>query len=180
MHYRSMVAISLFIVVIFLTFLFWTVRNGISPMPTAPKVKKALLKALPNHIDGTIVDLGSGWGTLCFALAKKYPNCPVVGYESSPIPYYYSVIKKVFCGPDNVTFKRRDFFTVSMNHASLILCYLYPRAMQKLKEKFASELKPGTLVISHTFAIPSLKPDKIITVSDLYNSRIYFYTSLGR
>jgi hypothetical protein len=172
-----MIAIPLFIVIIFLMILFWTIKNGITPMPTAPKVKKTLLNELPKKLNGTIIDLGSGWGTLCFSLAKKYPHCTVVGFENSHIPYYYSVIKKALSGQPNLTFERRDFFNAPINHASLIVCYLYPKAMEKLKDKFALELKPNTVVVSHTFAIPGLHPNKTVTASDIYRSKIYFYST---
>jgi hypothetical protein len=174
-EYRSMIAILLIMSVIFTMLFIWTLVNGISPMPTSPKVKKTLTGSLPPVLDGTIVDLGSGWGTLAFSLAKKYPNCLVVGYETSPIPYYYSKIVQRFFGPDTLQFKRKDLYKAPCHHATLIVCYLYPKAMEKLKQKFENECMPSTLIVSHTFAIPNWKPIKRVEVQDLYKTKIYFY-----
>ena len=55
------------------------------------------------------------------------------------------------------------------------VCYLYPGAMRQLKEKFIKELKPGTMIISNTFAIPGWIPQQVWEVNDLYKTKIYRY-----
>ena len=47
--------------------------------------------------------------------------------------------------------------------------------MEKLKEKFLKELKPGTIIISNTFAISGLKPTQIIEINDIYKTKVYKY-----
>lgn len=98
---------------------FWTLKNGISPMPTSTKVKRVLFEALPKHLEGEIVELGSGWGTLCFPLAKRYPNCRVIGYETSIIPYVVSQLVQLFLKQKNLKFIRKDFFKVPLSHATV-------------------------------------------------------------
>ena len=153
----------------------WTVKNGISPMPTSRKVGRLLLEAIPADLSGGVYDLGSGWGTLALSLAKRLPHCSVVGIESSPIPFWAS--KGLAWGQANLFFRREDFFTVPLDGAALVVCYLYPGAMRRLKEKFERELRGGTWVISHTFAIPGWTPWRVAEVSDLYKTRIYIYRS---
>lgn len=159
--------------VILLLVCIWTLKNGITPMPTSAKVKRALFQGLPEHLEGTIVDLGSAWGTLCFALAKRYPNCQIIGYETSPIPYLVSRLLTLFVKQKNLTFKRRDFFKEPLSNVSMAICYLYPTAMEKLKDKLEKEGR--VLVVSHTFRIPGWTPAKTIQVNDLYHTKIYFY-----
>lgn len=162
---------------VLLSICYWTVRTGISPMPTTHKIKKALIKALPEHIEGTIVELGSGWGTLVFPIAKRYPACNVIGYELSPIPYAISQLRLLFSRYKNITFKRKDFFKDPLQDASVAICYLYPGAMQKLKEKFEKKGDADLLIVTHTFAIPGWTPEKVIRVDDLYKTQIYFYSA---
>lgn len=164
-----------FIVIIFVLILYWSLRNGISPMPTSPKVKHLLINSLPKKWHGAIYELGSGWGTLAFPLAAKYPNCSVLAYENSPVPYLYSKILYLFFRHKNLLLKRQDFFEVDLKNAKMIVCYLYPGAMLRLKTKFEQELPQDSLVISHTFSVPGWKADKIIEVPDLYHSKIYIY-----
>lgn len=154
---------------------FWSLRNGISPMPTSNKVKRNVLDSIPPETQGMIVDLGSGWGTMVLQLAKKFPHCQIIGYESSPIPYYFSKVWRLIDKSSNVKIYRKNFFKVDLSNASLIYCYLYPGAMKNLEPKFMKELKPGTMIFSNTFAIPGWEPLHISTVKDLYNTRIYMY-----
>lgn len=152
--------------------LYWTIRNGISPMPTARKVRRALFEHMPEGMRGTIAELGSGWGTLALPIAQKYPHSSVIGYETNPIAYLFSTL---FCRCPNLHFERRDFFTVPLEGVSCIVCYLYPGAMQALADKCRRELQPGAYIISHTFALPGFVAEKVIEVPDLYKTRIYIY-----
>lgn len=158
-----------------ISIIFWSLKNGISPMPTAGKVKSRLLKISLKIDPGTIYELGSGWGTLAFAMAKKFPSHQVEAYETSPIPYLYSILKQYLCPQPNLRFHRLDFFHESLKDPALVICYLYPGAMQQLKDKFNEELPSGCLVISNTFAINGWDPIEIFKVDDLYNTKIYLY-----
>lgn len=145
-------------------------------MPTSLKAKKSLVQALPDQLSiGKIYELGSGWGTLAFPLAHHYAEMHVIGYETSPIPYWASKIWAVFARTKNLSLLRRDFFLEPLNDASLVVCYLYPEAMRRLKTKFEKELKPGTWIVTNTFAIAGWKPEKIYEIPDLYRTRIYVY-----
>lgn len=149
----------------------WTIRNGISPMPTSTKVKRALFQALPETMEGEIYELGSGWGTLARALAQKYPEGQVIGCETSPIPYWVSLIS----AKPNITYLKKDLFQVDLAKAKMVVCYLYPACMARLKTKLEQELTKDCLVVSHTFSIPGWKAQKIVEVDDLYKTKIYFY-----
>lgn len=148
---------------------------GITPTPTSSKVKRQLFFILPELTKQEIVELGSGWGTLAFALARHFPTCQVKAYEISPFPYFISkMLSKWFTFP-NLSIKRQDFFHVSLKNVSLAVCYLYPRAMERLKVKFENELPPEAYVITHTFAIPGWIPIRFERASDLYHTPIYLY-----
>jgi hypothetical protein len=173
---------SLFVMLLFMlgiasafSIIFWTLKNGISPMPTGTKVKSQLLSIQLTLIPGTIYELGSGWGTLAFDVAKKFPSHQVVAYDTSSIPYLYCILKQYFYPQSNLRFYRLDFFHESLKEASLVICYLYPEAMQQLKDKFNEELPSGCFVISNTFAINGWDPVKTYTVGDMYNTKLYLY-----
>lgn len=148
---------------------------GITPMPTSPKVKKELLALLPDKIEGTIYELGSGWGTLARPLAIMYQENNVLAYELSPIPFLLSQLLNLVFPKRNLRIERVDFFEKKLDTAGLVVCYLYPGAMAKLKNKFEAELKPGTWVISNTFAVPGWKSVVTVEVNDLYRSKVYLY-----
>ncbi len=152
--------------------MFYTWKNGISPMPTSVKVKKALDTVLPDMDRKVVVDVGSGWGHLIFFLASKYQTCSVIGYENSPVPYLVSFLinqKK------NLKIYKADFYDAPLDSADMVFCYLFPKAMKKLKKKFEKELQSGAYVISHTFAIHGWEPEVVLDVDDFYRSKIYLY-----
>lgn len=160
---------------VWLSVVLWSLRNGISPMPTSDKVKRKVLDSIPPETQGTIVDLGSGWGNVAIQLAKKFPHCQIIGYESSPIPYIFSRFWAFIDNNPNLKIYRKNFFKEDLSNVTLIYCYLYPVAMKNLREKFLNELKPGTIIFSNTFAIPDWEPVHVVNVKDLYNTRIYMY-----
>jgi len=153
----------------------WSMKNGISPMPSSDKAKKKVLSAIPPKTQGTVLELGSGWGNMATQIAKILPHCQVIGYETSPVPYYFSQIWKRIDRVPNLKLIRKDFFEVSLKDASLIYCYLYPGAMERLKVKFDNELKPGTVIITNTFAVPGWEPVQSFQLGDMYHTRIYVY-----
>jgi SAM-dependent methyltransferase len=155
-----------------LTIVIWTQINGISPMPTAPKVKRRLFGVLPKDIEGPIFELGCGFGTLMIPLSKRYSNNNVIGFETSPFPYLVSKMIALF--HPNMSVKWQNFYNISLDEAGLIVCYLYPGAMEKLEEKF-EELKPGTYFVTHTFSLPNTEPMRVYEVEDLYRTKIYLY-----
>jgi len=159
----------------------YSLYNGISPMPTSPKVKRQLLHILSqNEIQGTICELGSGWGTLAFALARRFPKCRIIAYENSLVPYIYSQIYKLVIKTENLHIKQENFFNALLSEADVIVCYLSPNIMACLQPKLESELRQGTLVLTNTFALPSWIPQQTVEVEDLYGTKIYIYLNQNK
>ena len=83
---------------------FFQQKLGVAPMPTMPKVKKAMIVEIPADTKDTILELGSGWGGVSILAGKKFPDCEVIGVEYSIFPYICSVIRGYFL--NNVKFTR--------------------------------------------------------------------------
>lgn len=172
------ILITLFWIIFFLIIssIVWsTIKNGISPMPTSPGVRKILLDSLPQNLNGVIIEAGAGWGTLAFPLARRFPNQTVLAYETSWIPYLFCKFRHAISKESNLKILRQDFFTASFHGARLIVCYLYPGAMERLKVKFEDELGANSMVVSHTFAVPGWQPSRTLIVGGLFPTPIYFY-----
>lgn len=158
--------------VILLLLLVYTWKNGASPMPTAHKMREALAKSLPAVSEGNIVELGSGWGNLAFLLSKKYPSCSITAYENSPIPFLYS---QLLNHQKNLKIVKGDFFQKNLRNADLVVCYLFPKMMERVRDKLEKELDKGSHVVTHTYPIPGWKPKEIIEVEERLQSTIYIY-----
>ena len=153
----------------------FSLRTGIAPVPSSGRARRTMLAAVQGAPAGPLLDLGSGWGTLAIAAARRFPEREVIGYELSWVPWAVSWLLKHALALDNLTLRREDFLRADVSKASVLLCYLFHRGMQRLADKLAREGAPAVLV-SHTFALPpSWQPDEVIALNDLYRSRIYVY-----
>jgi len=156
-----------------------TVLTGISPVPTSPRVRRTMMAALPGRLPGEsearIYELGSGWGGMAFELAGRYPNHQVIGYEVSLLPWAFSRLRLMVQPRANLSFLWESFAGANLSDAGLVVCYLFPSAMQELAVKFEQELHPGALVLSNTFAIRDWRPLDELTAMDQYASKVYLY-----
>lgn len=161
-----------------LSILWSTLSTGISPMVSSNKARRAMLSAidaegLPEK--GSLIDLGSGWGTLIISAARQHPQRQVIGYELSWLPWLFSVIRKHCLELDNLTIYRRDFKQADLSQAAVLFCYLFSSAMAEIEKKLRCEQDRELFMISNTFALPSCQPIKTIRLNDLYRSPIYVY-----
>lgn len=161
-----------------LSIVWFTLKIGISPMPSSAKACRAIVKASEEAGEGSIIDLGSGWGTLMFALARKYPDRQVIGYELSWLPWIYTYLYKIFYRLHNVRIHRQNFLAADISSASLLVCYLYPKGMIDLQKKLSEGHGSNALLISSTFVLPESEPIKTIRLDDLYNTPIYVYSGI--
>jgi len=153
----------------------YALRTGVPPMPTGRGTRVAMLRMLPETVDGTIYDLGSGWGGLAFALAGRYPANPVVGIELSPLPWLFACVMQAIRPSPNLHFRRADMLAVPLADAGAVTCYLIPGAMQRLAPKLSAELRPGVPVVSYSFAVDGWAPDAIELLAETGPLPLYRY-----
>ncbi|WEK54954.1 MAG: class I SAM-dependent methyltransferase [Candidatus Cohnella colombiensis] len=157
--------------VVSIVFMSWS--NGISPMPSASSVRKVvveIVEKLPGT--GTIIEAGSGWGTLALQLARECDNRKIIGIENSLIPY---VVSRIFARNDRLSYRFSNIYTYSYSKDSIIVCYLYPGAMQKLAELARQGRFEGMYLVSVCFALPGWEPVQVLTCKDLYLTKVYMY-----
>jgi len=106
----------------------------------------------------TVYDLGSGDGRVVTAVAKN-THAQCVGVERSFILRLFARLRIVILGyGQRIVIRSGDFFDCDLSNADVVICYLFPKVMQKLGEKFRRELAPGSLVVSFSFEIPGITP----------------------
>jgi predicted RNA methylase len=155
--------------------IFSTIKLGISPMPSSKKAYQAIIKLTDETGTGPIYDLGSGWGSLVIRLARKYPDRQIVGYELSVFPWLITKMIKKLLGLSNLVLYREDFLKADLSEASVIICYLFPTAMEEIKSKISHVKGKLGFIISNNFALPSYQPSKVVQLNDFYNSPVYLY-----
>ena len=139
------------------------------PRPDAPfvstpqNVVEEMLRLATVTKEDVVFDLGSGDGRIVISAAKRY-GCRAVGYEVDSELVAVSKRDILKQGLQSLaTIREQDLFTADLSEATVITVFLYPRLLEKLKPQF-SRMKPGSRIISHHFAIPGIRPNKVVTV----------------
>ena len=173
----SIVSITLimFILVVGLSVLWSTLRTGMPPMPSLGASGRAMLSLVHRSPSGAIADMGSGWGTLAVAFARRFPETRVVGYEISFFPWLFSRCLARALGLSNLRFYRLDFRNTDLMGVSVLVCYLMPKGMEAIRKRLETDPGSVEVVISHYFALRGWKADDVVELSDLYRTPVYRY-----
>ena len=73
-----------------------------------------------------------------------------------------------------VTFIEGDLFDADISPATVVAIYLSPTVNARLEPKLRKELRPGTRIVSHQFAIGAWVPDKTVRAED--GTLLYLYS----
>lgn len=141
-------------------------------VPTPKKIINEIEKQVELKPNGVIYDLGAGDGRFLIAMKNKYPFIIAKGYELAWFPFLLAKFK-IWKNGLKIQIERRNFFAADLRDADAIFCYLLPKTLAKLEEKFKKELKPGAKIISYNFKFPNLRPYNAINLSQ--NRKLYFY-----
>jgi hypothetical protein len=58
-------------------------------------------------------------------------------------------------------FVERDVLLTDLSRATVVTIYLLPSLIDRLQPKFLDELRPGTRIVSHAFAMKGWNPDRV-------------------
>lgn len=163
-----------------ISILYYSVRTGVPPMPSHPSARRAIFRLIPGYFaPATIYELGCGWGGIAFELAARYPEARVVAIELSPLPWLFCHVRKFLQRRPNLEIRRADFLKCTLSDGDLVFCYLMVAPMRGLERKLAGDLRPGSLVITSTFAFPDWTAETVETVPEAMSARIYRYRVPG-
>ena len=131
-------------------------------LPTRETVADKMLGLARVTPQDYLIDLGSGDGRLVIAAAKR--GARALGIEYNPDLVELSRRNAVAEGVAGATqFVKADIFESDFSQASVITMFLLPDLNLKLRPKLL-QLKPGTRVVSNTFAMADWIPDETAEV----------------
>ena len=130
-----------------------------------------LLRSLSLRPGAFFYDLGSGDGRVLF-MAESILSVRGVGFELTWWTYLHARAKKLI-KKSSVEFIRKNFFSESWANADVVYCFLYPPLMRSVEEKFLHDCKPGTILVSRDFPLPTLRPQEIVDFTHPHNAYIY-------
>lgn len=153
---------------------FWNVfRTQVPLYLSSEKVWQTLATYLPQTTPGTsfaLVDIGSGLGGVLAHLAKVRPDGAYYGIESAPLPFLWSWLRFRLGGYRQCQVQWGDLWECELSQYDIVFAYLSPAPMARLWLKAKAEMRPGTVFISSTFAVPGQTPVETVVVDDLHRS----------
>jgi len=161
LHGLSLRPVWFLLVLVTLVLLFWT--NHRTRVPLYLSGRRAchrLASLLPPDRQLKMLDLGSGFGGVLATVSKQRPECRLVGLEIAPLPAWIARLRHL--GRPALKTRRRDFWRESLADYDLVYAYLSPEPMPGLWHKVRAEMRPGTLFVSNTFAVPGAAPDLVL------------------
>lgn len=143
-------------------------------VPTPPEVVDAMLKVANVREGDVLYDLGSGDGRIPIMAVQKYNVTRATGIEVNPqrIIEAQENLRAAGVG-DRVRFRNEDLFEANFSDATVVTLYLLPALNIKLLPKLLKELKPGTRIVSHAFAMGDWKPEQALNIG---GRAVYFWT----
>lgn len=133
---------------------------------------RTLESLLPEKEGVRAADLGSGLGGTLVHLARARPDGVFTGFETAPLVYLWSRLRLAFSPVNNVTVRFQSFWRADLSEFDLVYCFLSPVPMERLFAKARSEMKPGSVFVSNSFAVPDEEPDEVVEVDDRRRTRL--------
>jgi len=78
-------------------------------------------------------------------------------------------------GLGNCEWRWGDLWRTELSAYDVVYAFLSPVPMAALWEKAQREMRPGTLFISNSFAVPDVAAEQVIEVDDARQTRLFCY-----
>lgn len=119
------------------------------------------------------LDLGSGIGSIVVPLARQRPQAQFTGVENAPATWAVGRLRTVAL--PNCDWRWGNIWRTDLSPYNVVYAFLSPAPMAALWEKVQREMRPGTLFISNSFAVPEVAAEHIVEVQGGRATRLYCY-----
>jgi hypothetical protein len=134
-------------------------------VPTPQVVVDEMIKLANVSANDFVVDLGSGDGRIIITAAKRY-GVNGFGVDIDARLVALSNQKANEAGvAERAQFFERDMFKTDISKASVLMLYVLPDFMARLRAKVLIELQPGSRVVAHDYNMGEWYPDRMITLT---------------
>jgi ubiquinone/menaquinone biosynthesis C-methylase UbiE len=141
-------------------------------VPTPQPVVDAMLRLAKVQKGEMVYDLGCGDGRAVVTAARDF-GARGIGVDIDPKRVEESNANVAKAGvADRVQIKQADLFQMKFADADVLFLYLLPALNVRLRPRILDELRPGTRVVSNSFAMAEWEADEQLEVDD---KTIYFW-----
>lgn len=128
-------------------------------VPTPRPVVEAMLDLAGVGPEDYLIDLGSGDGRIPIMAAQR--GARALGVDINPQRIAEAgAAARMAQVEGRAVFRRQDLFDTPLREASVVTMYLLPQVNLRLRPRLLTELRPGTRIVSHAFALGDWRPDE--------------------
>ncbi len=134
----------------------------LAPFVTTPyPVIELMLELAEVDPSDVVYDIGCGDGRIVNLAAQEF-GARGVGIDIDPelIAKSREIAEKVGVS-DKVEFRLGDATKMDLSEATVVTIYILPDSIAILRPQFEEQLRPGTYVVSHNYAIPGWEDKEI-------------------
>lgn len=138
-------------------------------VPTPRPVVAAMLDLAELTPSDYLIDLGSGDGRIVVAAAQR--GARALGVDIDPVRVSEGYAAAQLAGVEaRTSFRRQDIFETPLREATVVTAYLLPAINMRLRPRLLTELRPGTRLVTHAFAMGEWQPDahRVIDGRNIY------------
>ncbi|MBC7282355.1 hypothetical protein [Hoeflea sp.] len=152
-----------------------TARERVPLYLSNRQTAEALVSVMQQRGARRFVDLGSGLGGVVRRLDGD--GRIARGVESAPMVWLVSLLLSKLTGRGLIL--RQDIWAADIAGEDIVYAFLSPEPMPALYEKARREMKPGSLLVSNSFAVPDVEADEVWELPDRRKTRLYLYEMKG-
>ncbi|MCL1908117.1 MAG: class I SAM-dependent methyltransferase [Holophagaceae bacterium] len=139
---------------------------------------KELAELIPNEADARFVDLGAGLGGPLAYLARHRPQALLMGVEASPLIWLIGRLRTIRFG-HRCAYRLGSLWKTDIREADVVYAFLSPAPMAELWAKARREMRPGALLVSHSFEVPGQTPLRRIPLPGRKGACLLVYNVQG-
>ena len=160
---------------VLLVLIYWsTFRSKVPLHLSSAQVAQALAWLIPQRDGFEFIDLGCGLGGPLVQLARLRPEGGYHGVEVAPLPFLVSALRSLSC-VGRVRIRYGDFWNLDLSRYDVVYAYLSPAPMPRLWTKACAEMRPGTLLVSNSFAAMDAAPHRTVELDDRCATVLYVW-----
>jgi protein-L-isoaspartate O-methyltransferase len=150
--------------------------NKLAPyVSSPPRVVERMLELASVKPGETVFDLGCGDGRVLITAAQRF-NARAIGIEINDKLVERAKEKVANLNlQDKVKIVHGDLFDADLSGADVVVLYLMTASNAKIRPKLEKALKPGTRVVSYSYAVPDWKPVRVDKTDEHSGHQIYLY-----
>ena len=148
--------------------------TGQIPLYLSNRPTAAALASLTAEVhDLRFLDLGAGIGSVVYPLAGARPDGRFTAVENAPATWLIGRLRTAALA--NCDWHWGDIWRTDLTDYNVVYAFLSPVPMAALWQKVRQEMRPGSLFISNSFAVPGAEASSVTDVDDTRRTRLFCY-----